>query len=65
MKVGDLVRIPKQDNTVALVLDTNPSQHTCETLGINPTVAKLKYCCAKRGIQWTPLQFLEMVNESR
>ena len=53
MKIGDLVRIPKQDNTVALVLD------------INPTVAKLKYCCPKRGIQWTPLQFLEIVSESR
>jgi hypothetical protein len=53
MKVGDLVRIPKQDNTVALVLE------------VNPAVAKLKYCCHKRGIQWTPLMFLEMVNESR
>ena len=68
MKVGDLVRIKyrtEQDNTVALVLETNPSQHTCATLDINPTVAKLKYCCSKRGVQWTPFEFLEMVNESR
>ena len=50
---------------MALVLETNPSQDTCETLGICPTVAKVKFLCDKKGVQWTPLEYLRVVNESR
>ncbi len=53
MKVGDLVCCPRMDSAMALVMETNPS------------VAKVKYLCAKKGVQWTPVEYLEVINESR
>ena len=53
MKVGDLVSCPRMDSAIALVLE------------INPSVAKVKFLCAKKGVQWTPLEFLKVINESR
>ena len=65
VKVGYLVSCPRMNSAMALVLETNPSQDTCETLGICPTVAKVKFLCDKKGVQWTPLEYLRVVNESR
>ena len=53
MKVGDLVSCPRMNSAMALVLETNP------------TVAKVKFLCDKKGVQWTPLEYLRVVNESR
>ncbi len=53
MKAGDLVCFPRMDSAMAIVMETNPS------------VAKVKYICPKKGVQWTPLEYLQVVNESR